>query len=129
MWVTLQFYDKRLVIPIVLKYHTTVYVYINTVQVHVHIQSDFDQIHLGICLNLKVTITEVTLHSELEDWCAVVLADLGLLGIVSHPHTQVLPTAPTPHIVGQLKPENGENTLLATGPTDSACMYVKLKGT
>lgn len=61
--------------------------------------------YLWVCLYLKVVITEVTLHPELEDGCGVVLADCGLLSIVAHTHAHMGTTPSTPDVVRQLEPK------------------------
>lgn len=61
-------------------------------------------IYLGVCLNLKVTVAQVTLHSELVDGGGVVVTHLCLLGIIAYPHTHVRATPITPDVVRKLKP-------------------------
>ena len=61
-------------------------------------------IYLRVSLNLKVTVAQVTLHSELVDGRGVVVTHLCLLGIIAYPHTHVGATPITPDVVRQLKP-------------------------
>ncbi len=85
--------------------------------------------YLRICLYLKVTVTEMTLHSELEDGCGVVLPHLCFLSVVSHSHTQVLSTSPTPHVERELKPKQWVSTqsvflhFLAIGSCQEPCLH------
>ena len=60
--------------------------------------------HCWICLDLKVVVTQMTLHTKLVYWCAIVHAHFGLLGIVAHTHTNVIVAATTPDVVGHFKP-------------------------
>ena len=64
--------------------------------------------HGGVGLDLDVVRTEVTLHAELVDGCGVVVAHLGLLGVVPYAHPDVVPTPLTPDVVRHLKPARGE---------------------
>lgn len=41
-------------------------------------------LYLGVGLDLKPIIAEMTLHAETEDGCRVVVANLFLLGIVPY---------------------------------------------
>ena len=72
--------------------------------------------YLGISLNLKVVITQVTLHSKLEDWSGVVVTHLTLLGIVPHPHPHVSTTPPTPNVIGELKTDHHDPLVQLPGP-------------
>lgn len=62
-----------------------------------------ENVYLGVSLYFKVIVTEVTLHSELEDGCGVVVSNGCLLGIVSHPHSHMRATPTTPDVVRKLK--------------------------
>lgn len=64
-------------------------------------------IYLGVCLYLKVAVTEVALHSKLVDGCGVVVAHLCLLGIVAYPHTHMRATPITPDVVRKLETTRG----------------------
>ena len=46
-------------------------------------------LYLGVGLDLKVTVTQVALHSELEDGCGVIVAHFALFSIVAHTHTHM----------------------------------------
>lgn len=61
-------------------------------------------IYLRVSLNLKVTVTQVALHSELVDGRGVVVTHLRLLGIIAYPHTHVRATPITPDVVRKFKP-------------------------
>ena len=63
-------------------------------------------LYLGVGLDLKVTVTQVTLHSELEDGCGVIVAHFALFCIVAHTHTHMRAAAIAPDIVGKLKLES-----------------------
>ena len=62
---------------------------------------------LWVSLYLKVVVTQVTLHSKLEDGCCVIVANSGFLGIVAYAHSNVGSTATTPDIERELKPGGG----------------------
>ena len=61
-------------------------------------------LYLWICLYLKVVVTEVALHPELEDGGGVVPPHCRLLGVVTDTHTNVSSTSTAPDVIGELKP-------------------------
>ena len=59
---------------------------------------------LRVSLYLKVVVTQVALHPELEDGCGVIATSSCLLGVVAHAHSHVGSTSITPDVERELKP-------------------------
>ena len=55
--------------------------------------------YLWVGLNLKMAVTQMTLHPKLVNGGGVVVAHFGLLCIVADSHTNVRSTAITPYVV------------------------------
>ena len=51
--------------------------------------------YLWICLNFKPTIAQVTFTPERKDWSRKVCANLLLLRVVTHSHTDMIITCVT----------------------------------
>lgn len=60
--------------------------------------------NLWVCLNLKVVVTQVTLHPKLVYGSTVVVAHFGFLCVVANTHPHMRATAIAPYVVGELKP-------------------------
>lgn len=51
--------------------------------------------YLGICLNFKPTITQVTFTPERKDWGREVCTNLLLLRVITHSHAYMIITCAT----------------------------------
>ena len=73
-------------------------VYYNRLSAEIHWAT-----HLRVSLYLKVVVTEVTFHPELEYRGGVVTTNGCLLGIVTNTHPNMSTTSTTPDVVGKFK--------------------------
>jgi hypothetical protein len=74
---------------------------VTTYRVFYHISKSFklrdieSRANLGICLNFKPTITQVTFTPKRKDWSRKVCANLLLLRVISYSHTDMIITCAT----------------------------------
>ena len=74
---------------------------VTTYRVFYHISKSFrlrdieSKAHLGICLNFKPTITQVTFTPKGKGWSRKVCANLLLLRVITYSHTDMIITCAT----------------------------------